>query len=86
LKTDVFELRPKSALGAGALPLRCIFRFNNLEIDGVEPGRNVSYNSTTFASRLQTTEFHLAEFKRVVGWEERRAHLLLRQVIYFNAE
>ncbi len=37
--------------------------------------------STTFAYRFSTAKFHLIEFKRVVGWEPRGAHLLLRQVV-----
>jgi hypothetical protein len=37
--------------------------------------------STTFAYRFPTAEFHLIEFKGVVGWELRGAHLLLRQVL-----
>jgi hypothetical protein len=37
LKKGAVSESLKSALGAGALPLWRTIRFNNLEIDGVEP-------------------------------------------------
>jgi hypothetical protein len=40
--------------------------------------RYVSYNFHYIRLWFPTTRLHLVEFKRVVGWEPLRAHLLLR--------
>jgi hypothetical protein len=68
-------------MGAGALP-------SGESLDSIAWKSNVLNReetlatiSTTFASGFPTVRFHLSEFKGVVGWEPRRAHLLLRQVI-----
>jgi hypothetical protein len=36
--------------------------------------------STTFVDAFASAGFHLFKFKRVMSWEQQKAHLLLREV------